>query len=306
MEGLIKEKRRILVIGGVNMDIGGRITNRMVMRDSNPGVITARPGGVGRNIAHNLRLLGMDVSLIAGIGGDMYAHGIIESCRALGLDLSMARILPEERSSAYLYIADEEGDMQLAISDMDITRRIDAEYLHQHIRQINGFDAVVLDANLQPETLQYLAEHCSRPLYADAVSSVKALRLQGILSHLTAIKPNAIEAQALTGECDMEQAAEKLLAYGVKRVFISLGAKGLLAAENGKMFHLPCESVPVDNTTGAGDSATAAIVWADCLGLSLELTAAAAVKAGALTCMSADANCETLSELPALLQKYIL
>ena len=290
-----------VVIGGVNMDIGGRITNRMVMRDSNPGVISARPGGVGRNIAHNLRLLGVDVSLIAAMGGDMYASAIRESCEALGMDLSMARVLPEERSSTYLYVTDESGDMQLGISDMDITAKLDPAYLESHMEAINRFEAVVLDANLSPETIEYIAAHCQRPLYADAVSTVKAMRLVGVLDRLTAVKPNTIEAQALTGEADMETAAAALVEKGVKRVFISMGANGIIAAEGDKLISLPCEAGPIVNTTGAGDSATAAIVWAGIKGLSLEDTALAAIRAGAITCRSEDANCAELATLPGIM-----
>ena len=97
---------RAAVIGGVNMDIGGSPFAKLVMRDSNPGVITARPGGVGRNIAHDLRLLGLDVSLVTAVGGDVYGQGILSSCRELGIDLSLARIMPDMRSSTYLYVTD--------------------------------------------------------------------------------------------------------------------------------------------------------------------------------------------------------
>ncbi|MBR5572049.1 MAG: carbohydrate kinase family protein [Oscillospiraceae bacterium] len=291
----------VVVIGGVNMDIGGRITNRMVMRDSNPGVISARPGGVGRNIAHNLRLLGLDVSLIAAMGGDMYASAIRESCDALGMDLSMARVLPGERSSTYLYVTDESGDMQLGISDMDITSKIDPAYLESCMDAINRFEAVVLDANLSPESIEYIAAHCERPLYADAVSTVKAMRLVGVLDKLAALKPNTIEAQALTGEADMEKAARILVEKGVKRVFISMGANGIIAAEGDKLISMPCETGPIVNTTGAGDSATAAIVWANMNGLSLEDTALAAIRAGAITCRSEDANCAELATLPGIM-----
>lgn len=290
-----------VVIGGVNMDIGGRISSRMVMRDSNPGVISARPGGVGRNIAHNLRLLGLNVSLIAAMGGDMYAAAIRESCEALGIDLSMARVLLSERSSTYLYVTDESGDMQLGISDMDIVQKIDVPYLERHMDTINRFEAVVLDANLSLESIEYIASHCERPMYADAVSTVKALRFMGVLDRLTAIKPNSIEAQALTGEADMEKAALALVEKGVKRAFISMGANGIIAAEGDRLITLPCESGPIVNTTGAGDSATAAIVWAGMNGLSLEDTALAAIRAGAITCRSEDANCAELASLPGLM-----
>ncbi|MBQ3211256.1 MAG: bifunctional hydroxymethylpyrimidine kinase/phosphomethylpyrimidine kinase [Oscillospiraceae bacterium] len=301
MESIRNSNHAAVVIGGVNMDICGKISSRMIMRDSNLGIISTRPGGVGRNIAHNLRLLGLDVSLIAAIGGDMYAKAIKESCNTLGIDLSMARILPEERSSTYLYVTDEFGDMQLGINDMDITARVDVPYLDANMDRINRFDAVVLDANLSPESIEFLAERCTRPLYADAVSTVKAMRLMGVLNRLTAIKPNAIEAQALTGESDMELAVRSLVDMGVKRAFISMGANGIIAAERDKLISLPCESSAIVNTTGAGDSATAAIVWSGIKGLSLEDAAAAAIKAGAITCMSEDANSPMLAELPKLM-----
>ena len=48
----------VTVVGGMNMDIGGRPHGKLVARDSNPGTVRMSPGGVGRNIAHNMSLLG--------------------------------------------------------------------------------------------------------------------------------------------------------------------------------------------------------------------------------------------------------
>ena len=81
-----------VVFGGINMDIWGRPAAPLVQKDSNPGSVTMRPGGVGRNIAHDLRLLGLEVSLVAPIGGDVYAAAVVDSCQALGIDLSMAPV----------------------------------------------------------------------------------------------------------------------------------------------------------------------------------------------------------------------
>lgn len=281
---------RVAVIGGVNMDIGGSPFAKLVMRDSNPGVITARPGGVGRNIAHDLRLLGMDVSLVAAVGGDVYGQGILESCRELGIDMSLARILPERRSSTYLYVTDETGDMQIGIADMEITECITPEYLESRMEEINRFDAVVLDANLSAESVEYAVRHCAAPIIADPVSTAKAARLAPVLDRLWAIKPNIYEAEKLTGEHDPEKAAAALLDKGVKRVFISLGEEGMLAAERGGSVHMPRELVTVVNTTGAGDAATSAIVWAALAGLDIAGCARAAVKAGAITACCEGAN----------------
>lgn len=292
--GAVKPKRA-LVIGGVNMDIGGSPVNKLIMRDSNPGIITARPGGVGRNIAHDMSLLGLEVSLIAAIGDDVYGHGILTSCAELGLDLSLARVLPDMRTSTYLYVTDETGDMELAISDMEIVKCITPDYVARHIEAVNSFDAVVLDANLEAETIEYVAAHCTAPIYADPVSTAKALRFLPVLDKLTALKPNIYEAERLTGEIDPERAARKLVEHGVKRVFISLGEEGMLAADKNELVKLPREYVTVVNTTGAGDAATAAIVWAGLNGLSLYDSARAAVKAGAITSTCVAANNPELS-----------
>ena len=281
---------RVAVIGGVNMDIGGSPFAKLVMRDSNPGIITARPGGVGRNIAHDLRLLGVNVSLVTAMGGDVYGQGILDSCRELGIDMSLARILPERRSSTYLYVTDETGDMQIGIADMEITECITPEYLASRMDEINAFDAVVLDANLSAESVEYAARHCTAPIIADPVSTAKAMRLVPVLDKLWAIKPNIYEAEKLTGEHDPEKAAAALLDKGVKRVFISLGEEGMLAAERGSTVHMPRELVTVVNTTGAGDAATSAIVWAALAGMDIAGCARAAVKAGAITACCEGAN----------------
>ena len=50
-----------VVVGAVNVDIGGKSLKPLIPRDSNPGEISYSMGGVGRNIAHNMCLMGMRV-----------------------------------------------------------------------------------------------------------------------------------------------------------------------------------------------------------------------------------------------------
>ena len=106
-----------------------------------------------------------------------------------------------------------------------------------------------------------------------------------------------LEAAALTGEDDPERAARSLLRMGVKRVYISLSGDGMIAAEGDRLLRVPCRETEVVNTTGAGDAATAAIVWAELQSLPLEEAARVAMEAGALTCAVDSANNPRLSEL---------
>ena len=278
------------------MDIWGRPGKSLVPRDSNPGTVTMRPGGVGRNIAHNLRLLGLEVSLVAPIGGDVYASAVVDSCQALGIDLSMAPVFKDMRSSTYLYITDETGDMELAISDMELCAALTPELVAPILPRLKA-DAVVVDANLPPETIAYICENCPLPVYADPVSTVKAMKLQPVLHRLAAIKPNALEAERLTGESNPERAALALVDRGVQRVFLSLGAQGMIAADGKELLRLPGLATQVVNATGAGDAATAAIVLAGIRGMSLRDAALLSQKAGAVTCRSESANAPELAEI---------
>ena len=285
-----------VVFGGINLDIWGRPDRALLMKDSNPGTVTMRPGGVGRNIAHNLRLLGLEVSLVAPIGGDAYASTIVDSCRGLGIDLSHAPVFPEMRSSTYLYITDESGDMELAISDMALCAALTPALVAPILPRLQA-DAVVVDANLPPETIVYLCNHSAIPVYADPVSTVKAMKLKPVLHRLAAIKPNALEAECLTGESDPERAALALVEQGVGRVFISLGPQGMIAADREQLLRLPGLATQVVNATGAGDAATAAIVLAGIRGMSLRDAAMLSQKAGAVTCRSESANAPELAEI---------
>ena len=297
MEGQVKHTS-VTVIGGANMDICGSPAKPLVAKDSNPGHVTVRPGGVGRNIAHNLRLLGMPVSLITALGDDAYGAALKENCRSLGINLRMSLMLPGSRSSTYLYLTDEKGEMQWAINDMEIMRHLTPGVLAPHMEQINASPLVLVDANLPAETLSYLAERCRAPLYADPVSAAKARRMRGLLDRIQVIKPNRLEAEALTGEADPERAVRALLRRGVKRVFLSMGSEGMLAAEGDTMLHLPCVMGRLVSTNGAGDAAMAALVWAGMQGLDLERSARAALRAGAITCECAGANNPALAALP--------
>ena len=271
--------RRAVVVGGVNVDIGGQPFLPLVVKDSNPGKVTVSFGGVGRNIAHNLSLLGIRTEMLTALGDDFYAAGIIDSCREAGIGISHALRLPGESTSTYLYLNDCDGDMAAAVSDMEICRQITPDYLASKLG-LPELDAqvVVFDTNIPEESIVWLAEHCRRPLFADCVSTKKAEKLRPVLGKLHTLKPNRIEAELLSGVhiCDdasLRLAAETLLATGLRRVFISLGADGVLAAEAGKMLRLHCYPAEVKNVTGAGDAFMAALVRAYLERLSLEDTA---------------------------------
>ena len=181
-----------VVVGGVNMDIGGRSLSALVAEDSNPGTITMSLGGVGRNIAHNLCLMGTDVRLLTAYGDDFSGQKIAASCCELGIDITHALRLTDAATSTYLYIAGPQGDMALALSDMEICKRISPAYLAANLPLIQNAQVVVADANIPEESLVYLAENCQQPLFCDPVSTTKAEKLRPILHKIHTLTPNRL------------------------------------------------------------------------------------------------------------------
>ena len=284
---ILPEVGYVAVAGAVNVDIGGRSAGPLVGRDSNPGTVTVSMGGVGRNIAHNLRMLGVKVSLLTALGEDPNAGLVTESCQRLGIDLSRALHVPGGTTSSYLFLSDETGDMVLAVSDMDIYEKLTPAYFAHNQGFLNGASLVVADANLPAEALEYLASHCTAPLLVDPVSTVKAEKVRPILGRIHTLKPNRLEAESLSGvkitdRDSARQAAKVLLGTGLQRVFISLGEQGVFAADHEQDIWLPCCPAQPKSATGAGDAFAAALAWSflegeDLIGSARAANAAAAI-----------------------------
>lgn len=290
---MMNTRFRCAVIGGANIDIGGFPSGRVAMQDSNPGRVRLSAGGVGRNIACNLARLGVETHLLAAFGDDAFARVALEDCARAGVDCTLAFTFPGEASSSYLFIADSGGDMQLAINDMAICDRLTPEVLRERLDALNAMDAVVLDANLPTETLSYLAENLRPPILADAVSTAKAPRLLGAMPRLAAVKPNAIEAETLTGipvhgPDSAARAARRLVELGAKRAFITLGERGACCADASGTVFLPGGAVRLVNATGGGDAFTAALAWGLVRGLSLRECGAAGLAAASIAVESME------------------
>ncbi len=283
----------VVVVGGVNVDIGGCASAPLVTEDSNPGRVSTSLGGVGRNIAHNLSLLGTEVCLLTAYGDDFHGQQVAASCSELGINLNHALRIHGERTSTYLYLCGPDGDMALAVSDMEICRRITPDYLAANLSVLQNAQLVVADTNIPQASLCFLAENLDAPLFCDPVSTVKAEKLRPILHRIHTLKPNRLEAELLSGvsicsQADVAKAADILLEQGVHRLFLSLGADGVYAAMGDERLWLPNLPGAMVNTTGCGDAFMAALAWAYLEGAGLQQTALAGLAASSIAMESRE------------------
>ena len=247
------------IIGEANIDICGTPCETLTEGSDSQGTVTYSLGGAGRNIAHNLRLLGVNTKLITALGDDTYAHRIIDSCNELGIEIADSLKLTGADTATDLYIADENRKVKFTVSDMKIYDRLTPEFVSSKLELMNRGRMVILDTNLPAETITYVCETCKAPVFAVCRSTKSAEKLVPVLDKLCVVTANKAEAEILSGisikdRDTLERAADIILEYGVKNVFIDAGKEGVYCGCDEEQFLLPGTDSETDGTLGADDA----------------------------------------------------
>lgn len=285
---ILKKENYVTVIGGSNMDIQGFPVNPLVMYDSNPGKVEISLGGVGRNIAENLSRLDVNTKLISAIGNDLYGNTILSQCKDLNIDISDCFISDEYATSIYISILNNDKDMQLAISHMDIIEKLDESFIHSKYSSINNSNAIVIDTNLSQDTIEFITRTYSHlPIFVDTVSTAKCKKIENILHRFEGIKLNKYEAEKLSGIKintieDAKISCEYFIEKGIRSVFITLGSDGVYCANKHESLHIEGIKINIVNATGAGDAFMAGIIYGFMNNLTLSETAKFSVGASIL------------------------
>jgi pseudouridine kinase len=297
----------VALVGGANLDISAHSHAPPVAGDSNPGRILCSPGGVARNVAENLLRLGVDARLLSVLGDDAFAQVLRQAAKAIGLNLDACTTLPGQRSATYLSLHGADGDMGVAVNDMGILELLTPDLLERHAGLLRAATAVVVDCNVRPDVLQWLAGHLAHPvLFAEAVSVAKCHKLLPVFAHIHTLKANRMEAQALsgisiTGAQEAVAAARSLHQRGVGNVVISLGAEGVAWCDaEGRSGHHSAHPVQMASATGAGDALLSGLVYGHLQAMPLELAVCFAMACAELTLSSTLANSPELSVAAAL------
>jgi len=175
----------VVVIGGANIDLRGRPVGMLLERHtSNPGKINVCSGGVGRNIAHNLALLNVPVTLLSAVGDDGEGIRILEETGKDGVRTEQMIISGKHPTGIYLAILDEKGEMEVAVSDMRILEEVTVDYLRSKAYLIKESKIVVMDTNIPEESIEYVVDLCNKvkvPLLIEPVSVEKAKKLRKVM-----------------------------------------------------------------------------------------------------------------------------
>lgn len=258
--------QNVVVIGGSNIGVNAKSTNKIIENDFNVGKIEFALGGTARNIAEDLSIFGADVSLMTAVANDSFGAVVRDNAAEQGVTLLLEPFKGQDcKTGVNVYVADSDGNLKIGVNDVSITSKITPEVVNQNINALYFADYVIVETNLPQETIEEVCKHDFK-LIADCVSSEKCKKLSNVLDRLTLLKGDIHEILTLSGKDNLTDAIKELVARGLKRGIIPLRAEGAMAFEKQddgihtwQIGNMPGHMI-VDNN-GCGDALVAGCVF---------------------------------------------
>ncbi|MGW6519052.1 ribokinase [Streptomyces sp. NPDC054962] len=295
----------LLVVGSANADLVIDVERRPAAGETVLGSdLAVHPGGKGANQAVAAARLGARTALLARVGDDAYGRLLLDSQRAAGVDTAGV-LVGGAPTGVALITVDPSGDNSIVVSPGANGRLTPADVraaagLCHASRVVSAQLEIPLETvvevvrNLAPGSRFVLNPSPPRPLPAEVLAACDPLIV------------NEHEARVILGAAgvsgDPEDWARLLLAKGPRSVVVTLGSEGALVASAEGVSRVPSVKVAAVDTTGAGDSFTAALAWRLGTGSSLAEAAAYAARVGAaaVTRRGAQESFPTAEEVEAL------
>jgi len=254
------KRPRIAVVGSANIDL-----TTFAGRFPKPGETIFGDkfdlgfGGKGANQAVAARLCGAEVFMVARVGSDLFGPATIENFRKQGIDPTHVRQVEGLSSGVAPIFVEPNGQNRILVvkGANDAMKPADVDAASDVLKSA---DCIVLQFEIPVETVYYTVAFARKHGIRCILNPAPAQAVDiAALKDLDYFVPNESEAETIAGSPvksveDATSCAEKLVRGGIRRVIITLGAKGSLLASGDETVHVPPFAVQSVDSTGAGDA----------------------------------------------------
>lgn len=301
----------VISIGAALVDELFHAGEGVLKATTNPASVTKTAGGVSRNIAHQLALLGVPVQLISVVGDDADGDWLRQSCAAVGVKTD-AMITRKGLTGKYTGILDADGSLYTAFLTNAANHLITPEHLIKNRALLETASFILADANINSDTIEWLVSFSREtgiPFIIEPVSVPPARKLKDLnLDGLHLVTPNEDELPAMCTEKAFftQQQVEELLGRGVQRIWLHSGKHGSALYSRERTITLPAPDIEVVDCTGAGDGSLSGFILGKYLGKTDEecLRLAHTLSAEILQVQGANAPWLNQDTLLSLVNKY--
>jgi ribokinase len=254
------KRPRIAVVGSANIDL-----TTFADRFPKPGETIFGQrfnlgfGGKGANQAVAARLCGADVFMVARVGSDLFGPATIENFRKQGIDATYVKQVQGVSSGVAPIFVEPSGQNRILVvkGANDAIKPVDVDAAEDMLKSV---DCIVLQFEIPIETVYYTIAFARKHGIRCILNPAPAQAVEmAALNELDYFIPNEHEAETITGAAvktvdDAMNCAAKLLASGIRRVIVTLGANGALLAGREATEHVAAFPVNCIDSTGAGDA----------------------------------------------------
>jgi pseudouridine kinase len=251
----------VICIGASLVDESFLCIDQPQLHTSNPATYKKSAGGVARNVAHHLAMLGNKVELITHFGNDDSGHWLKNICSNAGIGLSHA-VFNDEPTGRYSAILSPDGNLYAGAAVAGVEEAVTVSLLKDKSDLLRSAFLIMIDCNLSKECLEYLISFCKEEkIYCivEPVSVQKATRLRNLnLENVLMITPNKDELISIlnmSSSTENDSMIRQLKLSGIQNIWMRNGIEGsTIYSGKGNYLFTP-KPVNVIDVTGAGDAA---------------------------------------------------
>lgn len=302
----MRDRRPAVVLGTIFVDLKCFPEHEINFKGRNLGQARFFHGGVARNVAETMALLGASIRFCSSVQEGGVGREVLDRLQQCRIDVSGVNVVSSpDGHGMWVAILHRDGDLACSISQMPNVAHIQAAWRQARRRTLDGAGFVVLELDLSVELAEEVladAEEAGVPVIG-LPGNFDCIRTRpAMLSKLHTFICNQYEAEELFGRPVASipaatHAVEAILERGMSQAVVTLGALGAVAMERGGApFHVPALPVEVVDTTGAGDSFVAGISHALAAGADLKIAVQAAARVAGWTVNASESVCRDLPE----------
>lgn len=261
----------VICIGAAFIDELFHAKEELMIATTNDATLTKTAGGVSRNIAHQLALLGVDVHLISVFGNDSDGDWLKQVCTNSGVKIN-ASITRQGLSGKYTGILNLDGSLFTAFISNDAFHLITPGHLEKNKDLLQTASYLLADTNLSVDAGKWLLSFSNQtgiPLIFEPVSVPPAKKFRNInLDGLFLITPNEDELPVLCTEKALftQHQIEELIEKGVQNVWLHNGKLGSAIYNKERSITLHAPEIEIVDCTGAGDGSLSGFILGKTLG----------------------------------------
>ena len=245
-------------------------------------------GGKGSNQAIACARLGGNVFYYTCLGRDSFGEEAIKLYAEEGVDASQMKFSDSMSTGVGLVTVNKDGENQITI-DIGANNDVHEKDIDGIAEIIKKSSLVLMQLELNMDAILHTARLCKKSGIPLLLNPAPFRPMpEEILACCAYFTPNETEARQLLGlapndHTANEEIAQRLLARGVKNVVMTLGSQGAMLANADGCTCVAGNKVDVVDSTGAGDTFSAALAVALSEGASLTDAVRFANAAGALS-----------------------